>query len=706
MAIAGMGRRLSAGVAALLAIAALRPAAAGAESLLGRGGGSRCSRCFRRDASQEEFVRSPRMHEVLDLAALPPEVDWRWYRGRNLTTANRNQHIPSYCGACWAFGSTSSLSDRIRIARGGTGREVNIAVQVVLNCDLLDQGCDGGDPLSAYRFIKESGGIPEESCQSYQAEGRDTGRSCKSEDICRDCDEHGCSARKEYQVFGIDEYGIVSGEKEMMAELQRGPIACQISTPDAFSAHFGEGIFEDPTHDMNVDHVISVVGYGTDNGKDYWVLRNSWGSYWGHYGWARIARGSNTIAIETQCAWATPSNHGEPQWRHVSADAAADAVAKHHPWEEVPVVEAAAATDAASSEPGVAALGPCRVVRSDWGKVGGELIRGRRPHEHLAPSDLPPRWNWANVSGRSYATWNTNENDPTYCASCWAHGVTSALSDRLAVQNHGAWPQVSLSPQVLINCHGGGSCRGGDPAGAYAYIHSQGISDETCQNYQGRERACNAQGICENCAPDNSERGLVWPGHCVAVKQPILYFLSEYGSVRGAHAMKAEIYQRGPIGCGMESTAGFRRYSGGVYSEYRSEPMLNHEVSLAGWGAVLGSGEGVPAGTEYWVGRNSWGSNWGEGGWFRLQMHKRNLGVELDCDWGVPVQGAPVPSSVASEKGVPEEAKPLYFQAFGLAAACCILGAVVGGFARRQMSAGARAQAAEEALEASYIRVA
>ena len=94
--------------------------------------------------------------------------------------------------------------------------------------------------------------------------------------------------------------------------------------------------------------------------------------------------------------------------------------------------------------------------------------------------------------------------------------------------------------------------------------------------------------------------------------------------------MKAEIYKRGPIGCGIHVTDRFVDYQGGVYEEKSSSTWANHELAIVGWGVD-------ERGVEYWIGRNSWGTYWGEQGFFKIKMHKDNLGIEDECDWGVPI---------------------------------------------------------------------
>jgi cathepsin X len=151
-----------------------------------------------------------------------------------------------------------------------------------------------------------------------------------------------------------------------------------------------------------------------------------------------------------------------------------------------------------------------------------------------------------------------------------------------------------------------------------------GIPDETCAPYQA-VNGLSCQPTCKTCWPGNNG------GNCVNIDKFSLYKASEYGSVSGVAAMKKEIYARGPIACGIDATPNFDKYTGGIYSEF-TYPEINHIISVVGWGKDPQSGQ------EYWIGRNSWGTYWGETGWFRITMGNSwyNLGIEEDCAWAVP----------------------------------------------------------------------
>ena len=89
----------------------------------------------------------------LSIQQLPKNHWWGNVDGVNYLTLQKNQHIPQYCGSCWSFAVTSSLSDRIKIKRKAQWPDILLAPQVLLSCDLVNHGCSGGNPPLAYKWI-------------------------------------------------------------------------------------------------------------------------------------------------------------------------------------------------------------------------------------------------------------------------------------------------------------------------------------------------------------------------------------------------------------------------------------------------------------------------------------------------------------------------------------------------------------------------
>ena len=232
------------------------------------------------------------------------------------------------------------------------------------------------------------------------------------------------------------------------------------------------------------------------------------------------------------------------------------------------------------------------------------------------------------------------------------------LNDRLKIARHGAYPDTILSPQVLINCNGGGSCEGGNVGGVFQYMERHGLPDETCQNYEAVDNLnpCDTTGVCETCAPGKG---------CTKIEHPAKWGLSEYAYVLGgrdtdrngvrvssAQKLKAEIFAHGPLACGIHATDELEAfgtttpvasYPGGIFQQRVFLPIPNHILSIVGWGSDATHG-------EYWWIRNSWGTYWGADGFAKIKMHSQNLGVEGSCSFATPSKQQPGAAEAAATK--------------------------------------------------------
>lgn len=222
------------------------------------------------------------------------ELPKSWdYRPLGLLTTDLNQHIPTYCGSCWAHAAMSSLADRMKIMTNGTQRDVIPSIQVMVNCGEAGS-CNGGDSNAANAWVYRNGGIPDTTCQQYQAKNME----CSDINTCMNCDPGGgeCYAIPEgkYPLIKVSEFGHVDGDSDIMAEIyQRGPVSAYINA-NCLHEYTGGVSMYDSCQPNFPNHAIQLNGWGTDeNGLDYWIARNSWGTYWGESGFFRIVRGGN-----------------------------------------------------------------------------------------------------------------------------------------------------------------------------------------------------------------------------------------------------------------------------------------------------------------------------------------------------------------------------------------------------------------------------
>jgi cathepsin X len=283
-----------------------------------------------------ESYHSPLPYTYLSPQDLPEAFSWGNVNGTSYLTHSVNQHIDQYCGSCWAMGSISALADRINIAKDTDSAwmsrdPINLSVQYILNCGAATAGsCHGGSATGVYEHIKAvSGFVPYETCMPYQACSSDStvgfcpqlDFTCSPINTCRTCDGSGqCHAVSRFPNATVAEYGTYSYYTDgfgsvvdkIKAEIYaRGPVAASINASPILK--YAGGVVNDTKlWNMMPNHIVSIVGWGVSPenvAEQYWIVRNSWGQYWGEMGYFRILAGHNSLGIEGEVVWATPGSY-------------------------------------------------------------------------------------------------------------------------------------------------------------------------------------------------------------------------------------------------------------------------------------------------------------------------------------------------------------------------------------------------------------
>ena len=228
---------------------------------------------FRPAATEKNYELSH-----LRASDLPSSVDWST---KGAVTPIKNQ---GQCGSCWAFSTTGSVEGVTEIA---TGTLTSLSEQELVDCSgsYGNQGCNGGLMDNAFKYIIANKGLCTEEAYPYEA--RDG--TCKSS-TCK-------------PVSPISGYKDVPQESTTALEsaVATNPVSVAVEADQAAFQFYNGGVVTSKDCGTKLDHGVLAVGYGTEQGSEFWKVKNSWGASWGMKGYILLGRGGNYNGGAGQC---------------------------------------------------------------------------------------------------------------------------------------------------------------------------------------------------------------------------------------------------------------------------------------------------------------------------------------------------------------------------------------------------------------------
>jgi cathepsin L len=216
----------------------------------------------------------------------PQSLDWREV---GAVTSVKNQ---KQCGSCWSFSATGAIEGQHYLK---TNQLVSVSEQNLIDCSrgYGSLGCNGGNPIEAFAYVRDNGGIDTEGSYPYEVDDEGTCRFSSS--------SVGATVSGYVQV--------PSSESALLEAVTTvGPISVAIDASHNSYQLYHSGVYYEPLcSSSNLDHAVLVVGYGTQDGQDYWLVKNSWGSEdWGMDGYMMMARNmNNNCGIATFASYPT-----------------------------------------------------------------------------------------------------------------------------------------------------------------------------------------------------------------------------------------------------------------------------------------------------------------------------------------------------------------------------------------------------------------
>lgn len=226
----------------------------------------------------KEILGEEAFNEELAVEDENSKKDWR---DENAITPVKDQ---ATCGSCWAFSTVESIESAAIISGKSDPSDPFIGAPAQLvDCDKMDDGCSGGLPSNAFKYLKHHA-LDKEDDYPYQPE------------------DEKCTAKKHKGYFEVTKATQLShegiGEKHMKNYLMTtGPISIGVAANRDWQTYQGGLMDKDVCPDVQPNHAVQAVAVNTEAGKPYWTVRNSWAEGWGEDGFIRLTYGKNTCNI-------------------------------------------------------------------------------------------------------------------------------------------------------------------------------------------------------------------------------------------------------------------------------------------------------------------------------------------------------------------------------------------------------------------------
>jgi len=221
----------------------------------------------------KKYIKNAIPYEFKSETNAPDAHDWREH---GAVGPIKDQ---SQCGSSWAFAITTNLEGINYIKHK---QFVSFSEQQILDCDKIDYACSGGSMETGIQYIQQQGGIENDTDYPYTGKYQ----ACKY-----DASKSAAKVTGYHYAPSKDEGKI----RDMIFE--NGPLAVAINAIPFFDYKGGIVDLDATQCPPTLNHGTALVGYGTENGKDYWILKNFWTINWGEQGYFRIARGKGTCGV-------------------------------------------------------------------------------------------------------------------------------------------------------------------------------------------------------------------------------------------------------------------------------------------------------------------------------------------------------------------------------------------------------------------------